>query len=269
MSTPGIPQFVWEPQTTSLLLYLSGFGKNVIVGGAYFGDQAILLADKIKNESSVVYAFDLNDKQLEILKKNSSRNKITNLNIVNKGLWSNSTTFLNLSDDDDLAFATQVDNSDRSNTVTIDEYMAKNNISTVGLIMLDIEGSELEVLKGAEQQLQKPAGECPNIVFEIHRTYVNWDNGLDNTDIVKYLHSFGYKIYSLRDFQGNYDMKGKKIELIPLSETYLQGPPHGFNMVAVKDETILENEIFSFCSGVSPKYLVHKDPQLHHPMNGL
>src|SRR5262249_49579491 len=44
MSGMAQPNHVWEPQTTKLLLTLGLSAKEAIVGGAYFGDQAIPLA---------------------------------------------------------------------------------------------------------------------------------------------------------------------------------------------------------------------------------
>src|SRR4051794_10207528 len=47
LSVPERPEHVWEPQTTKLLLHLAQGARNVVVGGAYFGDQAVLLAAAI------------------------------------------------------------------------------------------------------------------------------------------------------------------------------------------------------------------------------
>jgi FkbM family methyltransferase len=271
MSTPGIPEYVWEPQTTKLLLYLSKKAKNVVIGGAYFGDQAVLVADLIKKNPGVVHAFDLNERQLQILARNVEINKLSNLKITNKGLWNDSNTYLNLSDDDDLAFASAANAEEGrvANTITIDEYAKSNKLPSVDLIMLDIEGSEFNVLQGASEQLKQPTGTAPNIVFEVHRSYVDWSNGLHNTEIIQFLQSFGYTLFSLRDFQANYDLKSKVIELIRPEDTYLEGPPHGFNMLAVKDVSLIQNDLFRICKNVSPKYLTHKDPALHHPIDGL
>src|SRR4051812_49729599 len=41
LSAPPAPDHVWEPQTTKLLLHLARGARNVVVGGAYFGDQAV------------------------------------------------------------------------------------------------------------------------------------------------------------------------------------------------------------------------------------
>jgi hypothetical protein len=73
----------------------------------------------------------------------------------------------------------------------------------------------------------------------------------------------------LRDFQGNYHLPNKKLELIPLATTVVDGPKHGFNMVAVKDAELLKGDMFRYCDNVSPKYIAHKSPALHHPIDGL
>ena len=268
LSTPNIPEFAWEPQTTKLLLYLSKNARNVIIGGAYFGDQALPVAKEIESHSGIVHAFDLNKTQLSILKENLELNNLKNVSIIPKGLWDNSDTFLNLSETDDLAFATPSSATNSSNTVTIDKYLDELKIEGVDLIMLDIEGSELNVLKGAEAQLKKDSG-YPNVVFEIHSSYVDWSKGLNETELLKYLYSFGYKIFSIRDFQGNFDMRGKAIELIYPQDTVLDGPPHGFNMLAIKDESLINNSLFKLCKNVSPKYILHKNPSIHHYTEGF
>ncbi len=268
LSTPETPEYAWEPQTTRLLLYLAKHAKHVVIGGAYFGDQALPIALEIKKNNGVVHAFDLNPAQINILNENLNLNSISNVKTVLKGLWNDSKTYLSLSETDDLAFATPSTDVNQSNTLTIDEYVKDNGIHSIDLIMLDIEGSELNVLKGAEKLLNHDTN-YPNIVFEIHSSYVDWSNGLINTPIVKYLTSFGYKVFSLRDFQGNYDVKDLKLELIRPEDTVLDGPPHGFNMVAVKDTTILENDLFKMVKNVSPKYILHKDPSLHHHTEGF
>ncbi|TGM60667.1 FkbM family methyltransferase [Leptospira vanthielii] len=269
LSTPEIPEFAWEPQTTRLLLHLAKNSKNVIVGGAYFGDQSIPIAKLIEKNNGVVHAFDLNEMQCKTLQENASLNQLKNIKSVHSGLWNDSNTYLNLSDTDDLAFATPSSDINKPNTITIDEYVEKNSLGSVDLIMLDIEGSEYNVLLGAKKQLGRPVEESPNIIFEIHSSYVNWDNGLEETDIVKYLRSFGYEMFSIRDFQGNYDLSNKKLELIPLVSTVLEGPKHGFNIVAVKNKALLQDDMFRYCENVSPKYIAHKSPALHHPIDGL
>jgi hypothetical protein len=239
MSTPVVPDHVWEPQTTKLLLHLSAKARHVIIGGAYFGDQAIPVARELERQGGTCHAFELNDDQAKMLAHNAELNGLKNVAVNIIGLWSDDKTQLNLSEGIDL-------------------------------IMLDIEGSEIEVLKGARAQLALAAPRAPNLVFEVHRSYVDWTNGLASTELVKFVASFGYHVVAVRDFQANVDMRGQPIELIPLEKTYLEGPPHGFNLLAVKDRALLDDPIFRHCSStVSPKLLIHKDPKLHHPLGGL
>jgi hypothetical protein len=98
---------------------------------------------------------------------------------------------------------------------------------------------------------------------------VDWSNGLPETEIVRLLSDRGYSVYALRDFNSNYDLAGRPIELIPAEAVHLEGPPHGFNMVAVKDPAVFNSLAYSIVRDVSPKLLRHKDPKLHHPVGGL
>lgn len=127
----------------------------------------------------------------------------------------------------------------------------------------------MNALKGASDFLSRPPGEAPNLVFEVHRHYVDWTNGLRRTELIAYLEGLGYHVYAVRDFNSNVDMRDKPIELIPADAVYLEGPPHGFNMVAVKDPGMFSAEGYRICRDVSPKLLRHKSPALHHPLCGL
>jgi len=272
MSEPGIPDHVWEPQTTKLLLKLAEGARHVLVGGAYFGDHAILLAKKIATSGGVVHAFEPNAEQSEMLMHNGEINGLDNLRVLRVGLWSTENVLLKLVGDDSHAHPELVVQNEEGAfpTVTIDSYLAELGVPKADLIMLDIEGGEFDVLKGAQSQLSIEGDEAPALVFELHRHYVDWSKGLQNTDIALFLSGFGYRMFAVRDFNANFNMAGKPIELIPIDNVYLEGPPHGFNMLAVKSEAKLDMlGNWKLCPGVSPKLLVHKDPALHHPSNGL
>jgi len=267
MSEPEIPDHVWEPQTTKLLLFLAHGAREVLVGGAYFGDHSVLIANQLRGKGRV-HAFEPNPDQNAMLAHNAEINQLDNLFAWRLGLWSESSKRLTLVGDDALAHPAEVDAqmADGFETLTVDDYLQRERIDKLDLIMLDIEGAELAVLRGAEQQLTKPAGQAPNLVFELHRHYVDWTNGLAQTDIVRYLANFGYHVFAVRDYNANVDMRGQPVELLELDGVYLEGPPHGFNMVAVKDLSTLKSDAIRFCRGVSPKLLAHRDPVLHQPL---
>jgi hypothetical protein len=142
-------------------------------------------------------------------------------------------------------------------------------VGDVELIVLDLEGAEHTVLRGARRRLELPPGRAPQLVFEVHRSYVDWSDGLEQTDLLRYLAELGYITYAVRDFQSNRDLRDRPIELVPPATAYLEGPPHGFNMLATKDPAVGDEGPFVLSPGVSPKLLPHKDPALHHPAGGL
>ncbi len=270
MSIPEHPDHAWEPQTSRLLLNLAKSARQVVIGGAYFGDHAILIAKEISANGGVVHAFEPNNEQRDMLVCNAKLNALTNIMSRPDGLWHNSTTNLKLSGYDSFATAESVDEgTDTFKTVTIADYLKSIQVDRLDLIVLDIEGAELSALQGAGNFLTQPSGVAPNILFEVHRNYVDWTNGLIKTPVAQLLIKNNYILYGLRDFNSNYDLSGRPIELIPVESIYLDGPPHGFNMVAVKDTAIFEGPDYLFVRDVSPKYLRHKNPALHHPVGGL
>jgi len=72
---------------------------------------------------------------------------------------------------------------------TIDEVVKEYSLSSIDYLKLDIEGAELDALKGAQESLQKGiifAGQ-----FEVGTTFQDADITL--TDVENYLNTFGYK----------------------------------------------------------------------------
>ena len=260
------PDYVWEPQTTKLLLLLGKRAKNIVIGGAYFGDQAIILADSIKSSGGICHCFEVNSSEMEMLKINASNNNLDNLKFSQLALWDKDDKHLTLVGSDSHAGCKEVEELEGAfPTITIDSY--GRGLEKIDVIMLDIEGGELAALKGAENFLKKTVGEAPNLIFEIHRKYVDWSNGLKNAEIVQFLEKFGYSLFGIRDYQGNVPMEGRPIEIVQIEDIYLEGPPHGFNVLAIKDRTIVDKCGLRICPGVSPKLLFHRDPKLHQPLN--
>lgn len=271
MSMPEAPDHAWEPQTSRILLNLARRAQQVVVGGAYFGDHAVLIAREIAPRGGVVHAFEPNTAQRAMLARNAELNGLANIYPRPEGLWSDSNTNLKLVGYDSFASAEVAEDGaeDGFKTVTIADYLQAAGVNQLDLIVLDIEGAELDALKGAAPFLARPAGQAPDILFEVHRHYVDWSDGLEATAIARLLTGHGYQLFALRDFNSNYDLSGRPIELIPAGALYLEGPPHGFNMVAVKDPKVFETAEYRIVRDVSPKLLRHKDPKLHHPLGGL
>ncbi len=270
------PDHVWEPQTTKLLTALAADASHAIIGGAYIGDHVLPLAQLMAQHTprGIVHAFEPMSHPFKRLLRNLELNHIDNVTANRLGLWDTSETALAVEGELALASSVPLDKdqnltSDAINSVTIDDYVRIQQLQSVGLIMLDTEGGEERALLGARELLERPYPTAPQIVFEIHRHFVDWSDGLENTSVVKLLTSRDYTVFAIRDFHSNYPMADRPIEIIPVDRVYLEGPPHGFNMLATKDKDLVRRLGLRIVENVSPKLLLDKDPALHHPLGGL
>lgn len=268
------PDHVWEPQTTKLLTTLAADAAHAIVGGAYIGDHVLPLAHVMAERTppGQVHAFEPMKQTFARLLRNLELNHIHNVAAHRLGLWDSSNTTLSVEGPMALASSVPLDEEEGSadeviKSVTIDDYVNSRQLERVGLIMLDTEGGEERALRGAVELLNRPGTQAPHIVFEIHRHFVDWSDGLENTSVVKLLTSRGYMVFAIRDFHSNYPMAGQPIEIIPVDRVYLEGPPHGFNMLASKDSDLVGRLGLHVVENVSPKLLLDKDPALHYPLS--
>lgn len=256
LSTPEVPSHVWEPQTTKVLQYFSKGAKNVIVGGAYFGDQALIIADIIKG-TGMCHTFEPNRLNCSLLKDNAELNNIKNLKINSQALWAKSNEKVCFEGEDALASTVPADENatDFFLTVSLDDYVHANKIEKIDLLMIDVEGGEMKALEGAIEMLTKNK---PVVIFENHSLHNNWSNGLENSDSVRFMRELGYQVFSIRDFHNNIDTTNMKVELIPVDRTFIQGPPHGFNLLAITNDAQINNDLFQTVFDYSPKLLLHK-----------
>jgi FkbM family methyltransferase len=259
------PNHIWEPQTHKLLKILCKKKKNIFFGGAFFGDHSCLIANKFP--ASDIYCFEPVKKQRFYLTKNKKANKLNNLYISKKALFSihNKKLFIKeeKKDDGDISLSIRKKfNSPFFLTDSLDNFTEKRKIKNIDVLMMDVEGNELNILLGAKNLLK--TNSLNSIIFEIHSKYVSWRNGLEKTPIIKLLLNNNFNIYAIRDCHSNKNLRNK-IELLDIKNTYLNGPKHGFNMIATKDKNLLINKnILLSKKNYSPKYLFHKSSNKFH-----
>jgi FkbM family methyltransferase len=258
LSQPANPDHVWEPQTTKLLMHFSRQAENVIIAGAYFGDQAIPVADNIRY-TGLCHTFEPNKNNSDLIIENARLNGLTNIVINNLALWNTSNEKLVFEGKDALASTVEARTSTENvlYTITIDDYVTQNNVGHINLLMIDVEGSEIKVLEGAKKMLQ---AHKPVVVFETHSLYNDWSNGLQQSDSVQLMKTLGYEVYAVREFHQNIDTGNMPVELLPLDRTFCETPPHhGFNLLAVPFKKYIENDLFKIVYDLSPKLLLHKN----------
>ncbi len=285
LSLDEMPDHIWEPQTTRLACTLAKDCLNVIVGGAYIGDQAIPVAKSLQANSrgGCVYAFEPSPQIVKQLIHNIEINKLRNIKAEQLALWDQGGVEMHLQGTPALASAftekrVQDETAFTVLTTGIDEYTKEHGISSVGLIMLDTEGAEMQVLAGAQSLIGKTFPEAPHIIFEVHSDHVDLSVNLEKVPTVQYLLSLGYDVFAIRDLHGNLSMAGRAIEIIPVRDVYVAQVPHGFNMLATKDKDVVSRNDLMIARNVSPKLLSDKniylpyppkDPSLHLPLDGM
>ena len=266
------PDHVWEPQTTRLLVRLGREAQAVVIGGAYIGDQALPVADAMARagRGGFVLAYEPMPSAFDRLKRNVQLNGLENIRAFPLALWDRDAA-VTLDGPAALASTQEVkaDETGGAVAVTLDRHLTELGVEDVGVIMLDLEGGEERALHGARERLARPPGTAPHVIFEVHRSYVDWSSGLERTEPVTFMESMGYRLFAIRDFHDNVRMSARPIEVVPIDSVYLEGPPHGFNLFATKDPTTIERLDLRIVRGVSPKLLADRDPALHHPLDGL
>ncbi|MFC7200722.1 FkbM family methyltransferase [Halospeciosus flavus] len=88
----------------------------------------------------------------------------------------------------DSAFLTNSYVGDGSKNLSLDDYISRNQDPTV--LKIDVEGAEVDVLRGATDLLSKSR---PEIYIEIHPHQIHRSNG-DVDDIYDLLRSIGYQL---------------------------------------------------------------------------
>jgi len=128
-------------------------GDVVIDGGSCWGDAALYFAEKTGARGKV-YCFEFVPHNLEILQENLSLNQHLSdrIEIVPKALWDKSRKRVSYCPRGPSTWLESKKRQDslQVSTLSIDDFVKQKGIAKVDYIKMDIEGSELKALQGAE-----------------------------------------------------------------------------------------------------------------------
>ena len=167
-------------------------GDIVIDGGGCFGDTALYFSNLVR-KSGEVHSFEFIPDNIAIWKRNIELNPrlAESIFLVSHPIWSSSNVelFYKINGPGStVSFENFSGNDGISNTITIDDYSEKLDLRSVDFIKLDIEGAELNALKGAVTTISK---------FKPKLAIALYHNTKDFESIPRFLNDLGlgYKFY--------------------------------------------------------------------------
>ncbi len=171
-------------------------GDTVIDAGGCWGDTALYFACETGTKGRV-YSFEFIPSNLQIFSKNLEMNSAVRnrIKIVEKAMWSGSGTDFYYSDKGPASrvdLVAQHDSSGSVSSMSIDDFVDTHSIDQVDFIKMDIEGAELDALRGAESTIRKFS---PKLAISVYHKFSHL------VDIPRFIQDLdmGYEIY-LRHF---------------------------------------------------------------------
>jgi FkbM family methyltransferase len=176
-------------------------GDIVVDIGAAFGFYTIISSKRVGAQGKVV-AIEAHPSNFEMLNRNIKLNQLTNVIPLNYAVYSKETK-LKLYNNYSIMHERIGEPTTKfveANANTLDYILQQQQVIHVNWIKIDVEGAELEVLKGASNVLSKSKDIA--LLIEVH--------GPDNyIPIIEFLNLYGFKI----EFEKTYASGDKHIIL--------------------------------------------------------
>jgi FkbM family methyltransferase len=124
--------------------------KDFLDCGAYIGESALIFESEYKPNK--IYSFEPVTENYNLLLETIKINNLQKIIPIDKGVGEKSRT-VNFHSRGISSYISEDGNTEME-LISIDEFVKEKNLS-VGMIKMDVEGYELEVLKGAKETIQE------------------------------------------------------------------------------------------------------------------
>jgi FkbM family methyltransferase len=133
-------------------------GDVIVDAGAYTGAFTIYAAKIVGNRGRVL-AFEPDSANFKILTDNISINELDNVTAINKGLW-NKDDILKFNSKSDADSSLFYDDINGKNIIdlevaALDSELERLGIKKINFVKMDIEGAEIEAIKGSLKTLKQ------------------------------------------------------------------------------------------------------------------
>ncbi|MDM5284692.1 FkbM family methyltransferase [Peribacillus frigoritolerans] len=165
-------------------------GDYVIDAGGCYGDTALFFAHEVGMDGKV-FSFEFIESNLSIFEKNININKNLSkrISIIKNPVWETSGIDLYLADMGPASIVSYHPfSSMKVKTISIDDFVFENKVPKIDFIKMDIEGAELNALKGAKTTILRHQ---PKLAICLYH------NAGDFSQIFEYIMKLGinYKFY--------------------------------------------------------------------------
>lgn len=177
------------------LMQLGEGKKSVFDIGSNIGFVALSLSSQL-SEGGKLYAFEPDPVNFQSLKANAEKNPAAPVRIENKGLGNEEGQLKLVVDTPDNRGGNRIVKDAESgftlvDVTTLDLYCERNSISFIDLIKIDVEGFELNVLKGGERMISVHR---PVLFIEVNDVHLRLqDNSAE--ELVRFLEQYYTIIY--------------------------------------------------------------------------
>jgi len=189
-----------EPELANFVKKFLRPGMVFVDVGAHLGEYTILGASMVQ-AAGRVHAFEARPDTFEILARNIQLNEVRNVAAQACGVWKDEgfCEFEKTPDPSVSALRPNAVAGDgrslvRVKTISLDHYFSDSKLSKPALIKIDVEGAELQVLKGARSLLSSP--EAPVVIVE-YGPANTVAFGYRAGEVCDFLKELGYMIYQL------------------------------------------------------------------------
>lgn len=149
-------------------------GGDIVIDAGSIPGEFTIYASKKAGKTGKVLSFEPDENHFKMLKDNIKLNKLVNVIPLKMGIWSEDAV-LNLPEG-------------KMNVVSLDNQLKRMNIEKVDFIKMDIEGAEIDAVKGMEETLKN------NNVHLAIASYHIINGQKTNIKLEKMLKGVGYKV---------------------------------------------------------------------------
>jgi FkbM family methyltransferase len=169
--------------------------------GTHIGWYSLNAAQVVGIKGKVV-AFEPNPACIDVMEKNVKLNKLSNL-VLEKIALSDKEGEFDFWIGDDMGGSFIKENTQRLTVdrkikkvkvkaMTLDAYCKKHQVKNITLMKIDVEGAEMQVLKGAKNTLKKFE---PDLIMEVVDDTLGKNQSSKN-ELLKFLSNLGYQSYA-------------------------------------------------------------------------